>query len=208
MTIASVRPNIFYAWRGASLLIVDLQGACGVEPLSGYYFREARFLQTLQVQINDEPLWLCEAAAVEPDRLDFNFVYPEIKTPGGGGTGQSGDEDVIDARGLPERSLAIQLSYRTGVAALDVTLAIENRSRRAVGFKLSCDVGADYADILETQSGSRQQQATVATSQTDRTVVWSYQHADLPYRTELHHGGEWAVPARSGAPGRHGPERG
>ena len=192
MAIAFVQPHILYAWRGPSLLIVTTEGRCAADqPLSGYYFREARFLHILQLAINGEAPWLCEAASIDTDRLDFNFVYPEIKTPGGGGTGQSGDEEVINAQGLPERALAIQLSYRTGIAALDVTLIVENRSRRTVAFTLSWDVGADYADILEAQSGSREQQAAVDVSASGDAVVWTYRHEDLAYRTQLHHDGRW-----------------
>ena len=66
MTIARVRPDLLYAWKGPSLLLTNTRGECGVHPsLSGYYFREARFLRTLRVEIDGEPPWLCEAAAID-----------------------------------------------------------------------------------------------------------------------------------------------
>ena len=79
MALALVRPDLLYAWKGPSLLIVGVRGDCSSDqPLSGFYFREARFLQTLRLEINGERPWLCEAAAVDPESLAFNFVHPEI----------------------------------------------------------------------------------------------------------------------------------
>src|SRR5215218_1873949 len=106
MPLARIRPDILYAWKGCSLLIVDARGACGVDPLSGYYFREARFLSTLTLEVNGEPPWLCESATVAPDALAFTFVYPELMTFGGGGSGQSGDDFSTNQDGIRHRALA------------------------------------------------------------------------------------------------------
>ena len=65
MTQALVRPDMLYAWHGPSLLIVTAEGSCAESsPLSGYYYREARFLRTWRVEIDGQTPWLCEAAAV------------------------------------------------------------------------------------------------------------------------------------------------
>lgn len=107
MALALVRPDILYAWKGPSLLIVGMRGDCSSDqPISGFYFRKARFLQTLRLEIDGERPWLCETAAVDPESLAFNFVHPEITRLGGGGTGQSQDDEPLDERGIPERSLA------------------------------------------------------------------------------------------------------
>jgi glycogen debranching enzyme len=166
MAVAFVRPEILYAWNGPSLLITNARGSCGRDDwLTGFYYREARFVRTLRLEIDGETPWLCEAAAVDPETLAFTYVYPEITQPGGGGTGQSGDEEGANARGIPERALDLRLTYRVRVAALDVHLVIVNRARRVV----DCDVAwihdADYMDIQEAQSNRRE----------DR--------AELPYRT-------------------------
>src|SRR5215218_8810307 len=103
MTVAVVRPDILYVWKGPSLLIVNTRGECGPDqPLSGFYFREARFLRTLSLEINGQRPWLCESASRNPTSLALTFVHPEISEPGGGGTGQAGDEEGVDAHGLPE----------------------------------------------------------------------------------------------------------
>ena len=57
-------------------------------PLSGFYFREARFLRTFRIEINGEAPWLAEAALDGArSACDFTYVHPEITQPGGGGTG-------------------------------------------------------------------------------------------------------------------------
>src|SRR3954470_13292083 len=106
MARATVRPDTLSAWKGASLLIVTTDGACrDEESLSGYYFREARFLKTLALEVDGEAPWPCEAASDSPSVLSFTYVYPEIAEFGGGGSGSAGDETPINARGIPQRAL-------------------------------------------------------------------------------------------------------
>ena len=194
MALALVRSDILYAWKGPSLLIVSMRGECSPEhPLSGYYFREARFLRTLRLAINGERPWLCEAASIDPESLALNYVHPEIKVPGGGGTGQSGDEETLDEHGIPERSLDIRLSYHVNVAALDVVLTITNSARGPVHFELAWDLGADYADIQEAQAGRREQESTVDVAAQDGYFEFAYGHDQLPYRTRVRHDGRWRL---------------
>ena len=144
-----VRPEILYAWHAQSLLVVDRRGDCGEdETLSGYYFREARFLRTLRLEIDGQHPWLCEAAVAEPDILDFTYVHPELAEFGGGGSGQSGDEVTTDAYGIPHRALDIRLRYTVNLASLTVAVTIANRSSRDVAFGLAWVVGADFADMV------------------------------------------------------------
>jgi glycogen debranching enzyme len=194
MALALVRPDILYGWKGPSLLIVNMRGECGPDqPLSGYYFREARCLALSRLEFNGKPPWRCEAAAIDPERLDFNFVYPEIEEPGGGGTGQSGDEEATDSEGIPIRSLDVRLSFRLAIAELNVLLEVSNRSRREIAFELAWQIGADFADIQEAQSGKRQQQAPVTVSAGDGRVEIAYEHPQLPYRTHLYHDSRWVL---------------
>jgi glycogen debranching enzyme len=188
MTVAQVRPEILYAWTGPSLLITSARGECGgEEPLTGFYFREARFVRTVRLRVNSLAPWLCEAASVSPDTLAFTFVHPEISAPGGGGTGQSGDEENTDAHGVPERALEMQLTYRVGVDHLEIRLTIVNRARRTVTFELAWDLDADFADIQEALVDRRQQDAPVETSCAPRLLDFVYRHDRLPYRTSIHH---------------------
>jgi glycogen debranching enzyme len=192
MAFATVRPEILYAWRGPSLLITSIRGECDADQqLSGFYFREARYLRTLVLEINGVRPWLCEAATQDPTSLVLTFVHPEITEPGGGGTGQAGDEEGVDADGIPERSLDVRLSYVVHVARLDITLAIANRARRPVACELALRLGADFADIQEAQAARREQDGGVTVTTTPTSVGFTYTHPDLPFRTDVRHDGRW-----------------
>jgi glycogen debranching enzyme len=188
--MVQVRPDTLSAWKGPSLLIVNTQGQCDRDPLCGFYFREARFLRTLRLEVNGEPPWRCEAASLAPDLLTFNYVHPEITQPGGGGSGQSGDEEQSDEHGVPERALNIDVTYRTRPNRLDVTLDIANHSREPLTIRVAWILDADFADIQETQ-GRREQKAPVTPAARDGLLEFAYQHERLPLRTEVRGGRDW-----------------
>jgi glycogen debranching enzyme len=190
MAIAFVRSEILYAWKGPVLLVTDPRGECGRgQPLTGFYYREARFLRTFRVEINGHAPWLCEAAAVRPDLLEFTYVYPEITGGGGGGTGQSGDEEVMSGDGLPERSLDITVSYTLRAGILHVVTRVTNRARQPLTFEAACVIDSDFADIQEAQFDKRQQEAPIDAVTAGGRVEFRYGHPELPYRTSIECGG-------------------
>src|SRR5687768_13369719 len=72
MLSVRVRPDVLYAWQGSSLLIVNTHGESGdTVPLGGFYYREARFLRALRLEIDGNRPWLCESSAADRDRLEF-----------------------------------------------------------------------------------------------------------------------------------------
>jgi hypothetical protein len=128
VTTARVRPDLLYAWKGPSLLVTNTRGECGDDrTLSGYYFREARFLRRLRLTLDGDAPWLCEAAALDPQALSFSYIHPEVAEYGGAGSGQPGDEAPTNARGTPQRALAIHLLYTVTLRGLAVDLTITNR---------------------------------------------------------------------------------
>jgi N-terminal domain of (some) glycogen debranching enzymes len=138
MPHALVRPDTLYAWSGLSLLVVNTRGECVEDQrLTGYYFRETRFVRTLQLCINGHTAWPCEAAAVAPDTLAFTYVHPEITTPSGGGSGQSGDEENTDRDGVPERAVDVRVTYMVRAGWLDVRTVVANRARKPLHLKVS-----------------------------------------------------------------------
>ena len=152
MTRVLIRPDTLYAWNGPSLLIVDTHGECGSgQPRSGYYFREARFLSACRCEIDGQRPWLCEAAVIDPNTLQFSYAWPEVTHYGGGGSGQSGDDEPRDARGLPQRGLNLQLTYRLEVACLEISASIANASKESLAFEVGWHFDADFADIQEAQ---------------------------------------------------------
>jgi glycogen debranching enzyme len=179
-----IRPEQRYAWRGPSL-ITDIQGECGGGPLSGYYFREARHLGTLRLEINGGRPWLCESGSPGPDRLDFVLVYPERTTFGGGGSGQSGDEIERDEHGIPFRSFDLRLSLQVGAAGLTVSLLLTNRALEALEIDVAWVLGADFADIQEAHGGERQQEAEVHCEPEGSVLRFRYAHPGLPLATRI-----------------------
>ncbi|PYR64027.1 MAG: hypothetical protein DMF88_23965 [Acidobacteria bacterium] len=153
MPHAVVRPDMLYAWWGPSLLVVNTRGECaGDQRLTGYYFRETRFLRTLQLRINGHTPWPCEAASIAPDTLAFTYVHPEITNPTGGGTGQAGDEEDTDADGVPERAVDIRVVYSVRAGSLDVRTIIANRARTPLHLTIAWTIDADYTDIQEAEA--------------------------------------------------------
>jgi len=153
MPSAAVRPDTLYAWSGSSLLVVNTRGECAEDQrLTGYYFRETRFLRTLQLRVNGHAPWPCEAASIAPDTLAFTYVYPEITEPRGGGTGQAGDEETCDRDGVPERAIDIRVTYGVRAGWLDVRAVMANRSRRKLRLAVSWTIGADFTDIQEAEA--------------------------------------------------------
>jgi glycogen debranching enzyme len=182
-------------------LIVSTVGeAGGPGSLTGFYFREARFLSTLRLEIDGERPWLCEAAAVSPDQLQFVYTYPEVAVYEGGGSGQAGDEEPRNRTGLPQRGLDITLTYRVMLDRLSATALLGNRTRVPLTFEVSWILEADFADIQEAQAGRREQQAAVDVQPAENELRFTYRHRELPYVGAVSlTGGAWRVAPRSGA---------
>jgi glycogen debranching enzyme len=184
VAVALIRPGQLYAWKGPSLLLVNARGDCGDdEQLSGYYFREARVLRTLRLEINGRSPWPCEAVLAEPHTLAFTYIYPELMEFGGGGSGQSGDEGSEDADGVPHRALSIRVVHTVSVDRLTVGVTIVNHSTRDVDIDIAWVLDADFADIQEAHEGKRQQQGSVLRAGDGGQLTFSYQHPTLVYRS-------------------------
>lgn len=198
MTQVLIRPELLYAWHGQSLLITDVRGDCGDgQSLSGFYFREARHLRTLRLELNGDCPWVCEAAVEAPNALAFNYVHPELTDFGGGGTGESQGDVTTDEHGIPHRALDLRVRHEVELASLRSSLTITNRAQREVSAQLSWSLAADYADIQEAQDGRRRQHADVEVVAETRTLRFAYRHPRLPYRTcvDATGPGQWSAEA-------------
>ena len=174
--------------------------AGGTGSLTGFYFREARFLSTVRLEIDGQRLWLCEAASVSPDQLQFVYTYPEVAVYEGGGSGQAGDEEPRNQKGIPQRGIDVTLTYRVGLDRLSATAVLGNRTRDPLTFELSWLLEADFADIQEAQAGRREQEGAVDIQPGGNEIRFAYQHNDLPYIGAVSlTGGAWRVDPRSAA---------
>jgi glycogen debranching enzyme len=153
--------------------------------MTGFYFREARFLRTCVLQLSGEDAWVCEAAPVARETLHFAYTYPEVGGGEGGGTGQSGDEIRRSAGGLPERAIELLVTQAVATRTLTIGATLVNRSRERVTLPVAWRLDADFADIQEAYSGTREQNAAVRISGEGQPIVFAYDHPQLPYRTRV-----------------------
>ena len=183
------------AWQGETLLIVNDRGECGDDTVAtGLFYREARFLTQLAFKVNGRRPWLCEHGRVSAATLRFTYVHPEIESPDGGGSGSAGDGETLDGDQVPFRALDLLLTHEVAMGRLLSTLNIGNHAEETVQLRVGWLLQADFADLQETTSGNRQQQAEVERIATVNGVQLAYAHASLPYRTVIHAGGaEWST---------------
>ena len=126
----NIRPHERCAWQGPALLVTDDRGECGGRPdayLTGFYFRETRYLSRLRFEVNGQAPWLCAGGRGRQEELTFTYAHPELAGGGGGGSGTAGEESPRDARGLPRRALDFRACYRVGFHSLEVLLTMANR---------------------------------------------------------------------------------
>jgi glycogen debranching enzyme len=186
MARAEVRSEQRFAWHGQSLLVTDIRGDCGdQDALTGYYFRETRFLRGIRLVVNGRPPWLCETAGASPTDLAFTYVHPEMTSFGGGGSGASGDDVGAGADNIPHRALEIRSRCDVGIAGLRIRVDVVNHCTMPVRFTIGWELSADFADIQEALEGKRQQTGQVHTVAADSKLSFSYRHPELPYETHV-----------------------
>ncbi len=89
---------------------------------------------------------------MRPDLLQFVYSYPEVAVYEGGGSGQSGDEEPRNRKGIPQRGIDLTLTYQVHIDRLSATAVLANRTKAPLTFELSWILEADFADIQEAQS--------------------------------------------------------
>jgi glycogen debranching enzyme len=193
----AIRPALEYAWYGPSLLITDRQGECGgSQPLSGFYFRETRYLRELRLEIDGRRPWLCAGGAGDQRALAFSLSHPELLAFGGGGSGTGGDEIPRDDLGVPLRALDLLLRQEVSFRGLEVTLQITNRTREDLGVELAWAVGTDYADLMEALAGGRDPDLPTAEESADGGIRFrDPRPLGLETEVSVHGGGEWTASA-------------
>src|SRR5688500_752222 len=149
-TSATQRPDVRHAWRGASQLVVDTDGWAGGEALTGYWFRQTRFLRALRFRIDGQDVHPCSIAEVSAAELECTFVHPEVPSGGGGGSGSGG---TPSPGGLLFRGIDVQLSYRVRPASLHVEVLLTSRWQDDVDVALSWLVSADFATVEQAEFG-------------------------------------------------------
>ena len=111
--LCHVLADVRYVWYGPSLLITTARGECSEQDfLTGFYFREARHLSALRLEVNGAAPWLCAEGVTSQHQLDFVYVYPELTQFGGGGTDVSDDTTLRDPHGVIQRGIDVRVRER------------------------------------------------------------------------------------------------
>lgn len=176
MILARNRPLMLYCWSGASSLLVDNSGKTGELQTAGFYFRQTRYLSRVEFRIAGQAPFLCSAAQVAPDALEFAYVFPEL--PGRSAATPS-------PFGILNRSLDLRLRYRLDIGTCDIELTIANRWNELADVEIEWLLEADFAGVAEAIAGERKQQAAVEQVRTARGFTFAYKHEKLPYRTSV-----------------------
>jgi glycogen debranching enzyme len=194
--LSHVLADARYAWYGPSLLIATTRGECDEShPLNGYYFREARHLSVLRLELNGGAAWLCADDVTSQHQLDFVFIYPELTRFGGGGTDVGDDASTRDEHGVVYRGIDVRIRERLRFDGVDVTLVLANRSASTAGLEIAWVVDADFADIQEAFARERQQEASVEREPMEHGMRLRYRHPKLDLSTAVRAEGasEWSV---------------
>jgi glycogen debranching enzyme len=195
---AAVRPDLKCAWYGPSVLITDYRGECGTDQrLSGYFFRETRFLRELRLEIDGRRPWLCAVGAGDQRMLAFSYSHPELDQHTGGGSGTGGDDVPRDGRGIPDRSLDLLTRHELGFRRLEIRLVITNRSLEELTVDLSWHLATDFADLMEALEG-RARARPVAVEIADHGLRYRLQHQRLALVSDVSVTGAGRWTARPG----------
>jgi glycogen debranching enzyme len=196
MTAVKIRPELSYAWYGPSVLITNTRGECGCdESLSGYFFRETRFLRDLRLEINAQRPWLCAAGSGDQRTLAFNFSYPEQLHYSGGGSGTGGDDTPRDDAGIPHRALDLLSQYQLTFHGFAIVLRVTNRTSEDIVVDLTWHLGTDYADLMEALEGAPREKRVVTAVAADGALRFCHEHPELGFETQVVAGGagEWVA---------------
>jgi glycogen debranching enzyme len=180
------RPEIRYAWRGPSLLILDNRGRSAGERLEGYYFRETRYLAGLRLLVDGEEPYPCSVSDGEPSRLEYSYIYPPVEARGGGGSGSGGSGSRY---GIPFRGMDLDLRFVVRPSGFEAVLLLTNRWSELLEVDVAWELSADYAGLSEAQAGERLQQAPVTTDWDGTAgrprLRFRYRHDRLPLETHV-----------------------
>lgn len=146
--LATQRSDVHCAWRGPALLVLPSDGWLGGHPLSGFFFRQVRYLRKLRLRINGEAPHPCSIAEASPNRIEATYIFPEVERGVGGGSG-SGGLDLHN--GVLYRGIDVKLAYEVHPCWLDVIIDITNRWQEQLELDIALDLTSDFATIDEAQ---------------------------------------------------------
>ena len=192
---ARIRPDIRYAWRGPSMLIVDNAGAARADAFHGFFFRETRFLSEFRLEVAGAAPVPSSAASIRPEEIAFTCIYPPVELTGvGSGTGGG-----PGPHGLVTRNLDFFLRLCVHPASFEAILHITSRWQERVDVDLAWVLAADFASLDAAKAGRSESYGPVRAEPAVGGVVFRHEHPVLPFETHVHaEGGDAAWAFRDG----------
>ncbi|HEX6588569.1 MAG TPA: glycogen debranching N-terminal domain-containing protein [Longimicrobiales bacterium] len=148
---ARQRDQLRCAWRGPSLVALGRAGWPADDALSGYWFRQTRFLSGLRLRLAGRDPDLCSTAEIAPEALEATFIHPEVSAGGGGGTGSGG---TPGPDGLLHRDIDVRVAYVVHPASLHVRVVLVNRWQSSVQLPVEWLLDADFVTVDEATFGA------------------------------------------------------
>ncbi|MEX2282830.1 MAG: glycogen debranching N-terminal domain-containing protein [Gemmatimonadota bacterium] len=180
--LAANRPDLHYVWRGPAQLAIDHDGRAGTLPLSGFFFRQNRFLRELQLELNGESPFRCSLAETAANELELTYIFPPLTSGDGGGSGSGAKGSHL---GLLYRDVTLRLTYRVHPASLEAVLLVTNHWQEEVALDVAWRLSADYATTDEAHFNQRRQIAAVDAEPIENGVCFRYRHPELPFETRV-----------------------
>ena len=178
------------AWSGPAMLVLDGSGSAGAAPLSGFFFRQTRFLRTLRLEIEGEVPYPCSIVEASPDTIETTAIFPEVDRGGGGGSGSGGDGE---RHGVLHRAVDLRSRFVVRPASAEVQVTLTSRWQERVALEVAWVLSADFASVDEAEFGQRDDAASpVEVTAAPSGVVFRYLHPQLPLETQVGaDGAEW-----------------
>lgn len=174
-----LQSRLHHAWCGPSVLALDLDGWCGGESFSGFFFREARHLSVARFELHGEEPVLGSLAG-SPHALETSFLWPPVESAGGGGSGSGG---AGERYGVPFRGIDLAARWRVRPASIELRLTVTARWQDAVEVPVAWRLDADFADLQQAAAGEPGPGSTVRAG--GRGAIWTCAHPELPLETEV-----------------------
>lgn len=164
------------------MLVFDNDYRCGIHPMTGFHFRETRYLSRWYPRINGTEPFFCSRCNAGPNAIECTAIFPPVEAGGTGGTGSGGETTRY---GIAGRAIDIRVRYVVRPAGFDAEWTIINRWHDAVEVTLAVELGADFVSISEARSGRRQEHAEVEREEGTESIGYRFMHPDLPLRTQV-----------------------
>lgn len=180
--LAANRGDLRYVWRGPAFFAVTADGWAGGHRLTGFFFRQNRFLRELRLELNGGRMHACSIAEIAANELELTFSHPPVQHGDGGGSGSGGQGTHS---GLLYRDVSARLRYRVRPASLLVLLDLTSHWQSDVELDVAWLLSTDFATTDEANFEESRQSAPIAATARTNGVHFVYQHPQLPFETQV-----------------------